>query len=135
MKLNIGKHKLEFFDSIDALPLERFNAFNKYVMLDSELGSTVFDFDKVLVRVHEFLRNDMITDAQRELMNIRIVYNNILEGNNVRGLAFASMIKKMNGKEVEDFDSESLNEILKKLSKQGLDNVKVCEVRNDLKKK
>jgi hypothetical protein len=104
-------------------------------MLDGELGSTVFDFDKVMIRVHEFIKNEMYTEAQRELLNIRIVYNNILEGNNVRGLAFAVMIKNMDGKAVEDYDSENLNLILKKLSKEGLDNVKVCEVRNDLKKK
>ena len=44
MNLKVGNINLEFFDGIDVMPMQRFNAFNKFVMLDAELGSTVFDF-------------------------------------------------------------------------------------------
>ena len=44
--LKLGKHKIEFFESIEIMPFDRFNAFNKYVMLDAELGSDVIAFDQ-----------------------------------------------------------------------------------------
>lgn len=135
MKLKVGKYNLEFFDGIDIMPMQRFNAFNKFVMLDAELGSTVFDFDKINTRIMEFVSKDMKEEALRELLNLRLVYNNILQENDTKGLAFASLIKKINGKEVNDFGETNLKDILLKLSNQGLDNVKIHNVNAEVKKK
>ncbi len=135
MKLEIGKFDLELFDSIDQLPFERFNAFNKYVMLDSELGATVQDFDKITVRVYEFLNKEMYDDAKNELLNLRIVVNNILTGNSSKGLAFASLISKVNGKAMEDYSEDKLKALLLDLSKEGLDVKTVSETASDVKKK
>lgn len=135
MKLQIGKTDLELFDSIDQLPFERFNAFNKYVMLDSELGATVQDFDKITVRVYEFLNKEMYDDAKNELLNLRIVVNNILTGNSSKGLAFASLISKVNGKAMEDYSEDKLKALLLDLSKEGLDVKTVAETASEVKKK
>ena len=135
MNLKVGNINLEFFDGIDVMPMQRFNAFNKFVMLDAELGSTVFDFDKINTRIMEFVSKDMKEEALKELLNLRLVYNNILNENDTNGLAFASLIKKINGEEVEDFSEKNLKEILLKLSKQGLDNVKIHETNTAVKKK
>jgi len=135
MKLEIGKFDLELFDSIDQLPFERFNAFNKYVMLDSELGATVQDFDKITVRIYEFLNKEMYDDAKNELLNLRIVVNNILTGNSSKGLAFASLISKVNGKAMEDYSEDKLKALLLDLSKEGLDVKTVSETASDVKKK
>ena len=40
------KHSVILFDSIDELQIERFNAFNRFVMLDAEVGGTIFDYDR-----------------------------------------------------------------------------------------
>ena len=135
MKIKIGSFDLELFDSIDLLPFERFNAFNKYVMLDSELGATVQDFDKVTVRVYEFISKEMYEDAKNELLNLRIVVNNILTGNSSKGLSFASLISKVNGKEMTDYSEDGLKELLGKLSKEGLDVKQVIEATAEVKKK
>jgi len=126
---------LEFFESIEELPLQRFNAFNKYVMLDSELGNTIQDFDKMVIRVSEFMNKEMYEDARGELMNMRIVYHNILTENDVKGLAFASTIKRYKGKEVTDYSEENLRAILSDLEKEGLTVKEVVDKNNDLKKK
>ena len=126
---------IEFFNDVSELPFARFNAFNKYVMLDSELGATVQDFDKMIVRINEFINKKMPEDARRELMNLRIVYHNILNENDVKGLAFASMIKKYKGKEVDDYSEENLKRILSELSKAGLTIKDVSEKNAEVKKK
>jgi len=127
--------KLEFYESIDKFPLERFNAFNKYVMLDSELGSTVQDFDKNVIRINEFISKDMLDEAKKELLNLRFVVNNILTGNDTKGLAYASTISRIDGKPVEDYSEENLKVILKKLSDNGLTIGEVVEKIKDIKKK
>lgn len=127
--------ELEFYKSIEDLPLERFNAFNKYVMLDSELGSSVSDFDKTIIRVNEFIIKDMKDEANRELQNMRFVINNVLMMNNLKGLAFASMIKKINGKEVTDYSEDGLKKLLKQLSDEGLTIGEVNKTTSEVKKK
>ena len=126
---------LEFFESIDEFPLERFNAFNKYVMLDSELGSTIQDFDKNIIRINEFIAKDMLDEAKNELLNLRFVVNNILSENSPKGLAFANTIKKIDGKPLDDYSEEKLRAILKDLSADGLTVKEVYEHNKDLKKK
>ena len=84
--LKLGKHKIEFYDSIDSLPFDRFNSFNKYVMLDAELGS------------------------------------------DVRGLAFACLVRRIDGEKVHDFSIENMRSILDKLSGWGLE---IGHVRNN----
>jgi hypothetical protein len=129
------KTKLEFYSSIEELPLERFNAFNKYVMLDSELGSNVQDFDKTILRINEFMLKDMKDEASRELQNVRFVINNVLTMNNVKGLAFASMIKTINGKELTDYSETNLKRVLKDLSDDGLTVGEVIKETSEVKKK
>ena len=135
MNVKVGKFELELFDSIDKLPFERFNAFNKYVMLDSELGATVQDFDKVTVRVYEFISKEMYEEAKNELLNLRIVVNNILTGNSSKGLSFASLISKVNGKPLDDYSEDKLKSLLSDLSKEGLDVKQVIEATAEVKKK
>ncbi len=126
---------IEFYSDVSELPFARFNSFNKYVMLDAELGSTVQDFDKTWVRINEFMDKDMLDDAKRELLNMRIVYHNIISENDVKGLAFASMIKKYKGKQIDDFSEEKLKELLQELSSKGLTIKDVADKNSDLKKK
>lgn len=127
--------KLEFFESIDKFPLERFNAFNKYVMLDSELGSTIQDFDKNVIRIGEFINKEMIDEAKNELRNLRLVVNNVLSGNDTKGLAFASTVEKVNGVKLDDYSEENLRKLLKKWSDQGLTIGEVSEKIVEVKKK
>jgi hypothetical protein len=135
MEVIYGSHKIEFFEGILDMPFERFNYYNKYVMLDSELGSTVSDFDKIVVRINEFVTKDMKEEATKELLNLRFVVNNILSDESHKGLAFATLIKKFDGKEVNDYSTHNLKKILSTLSKSGLKVKDVLVKSEDLKKK
>ena len=132
--LKLGKHKIEFYDSIDTLPFCRFNAFNKYVMLDAELGSDVMAFDSKVGKIFQFLGKKMVDEALGEMYNLRNTYHNIMTNNNVHGLAFACLIKSIDGELVKDFSQSNLDEILKKLSNWGLTIGKVRNTSEDVKK-
>jgi len=132
--LKLGKHKIEFYDSIDTLPFYRFNAFNKYVMLDAELGSDVVAFDSKVGKIFQFLGKKMVDEALGEMYNLRNVYHNIMTENNVRGMAFACMVRKIDGKFVTDFSYDNLKAILDKLSGWGLQINHVQDKTDELKK-
>tara|TARA_R110000744_G_scaffold199039_2_gene318288 strand:+ start:4566 stop:4973 length:408 start_codon:yes stop_codon:yes gene_type:complete len=135
MELALENNKVEFFSSIKELPFTRFNDFNRFVMMDAEIGGTIQDFDKVVIRINEFLVKDLKEEATKELLNLRLIVNNILNGTNYRGLAFACLIKKMNGKEVHDVSSDNLNKILTTLSGSGMTIGNVTDKVDELKKK
>lgn len=132
--LKLGKHKIELFESIDDLPFNRFNAFNKFVMLDAELGSTITDFDQKTVKIHNFLAKEMNKEALDEMYNLRNVVHNILTENNQKGLAFASLIRRIDGELVKDYSIENLRTILDKLSEWGLTSGSVYSKTDEVKK-
>lgn len=132
--LKLGKHTVEFYDSIDSLPFDRFNSFNKFVMLDAELGSDVIAFDQKISKIFQFLGKEMTKEATGELYNLRNTYHNIMTQNNVRGLAFACLIRKIDDEKIEDYSIENMKSILKKLSGWGLEIGQIKESNDSIKK-
>ena len=132
--LKLGKHTVEFYDSIDSLPFDRFNSFNKFVMLDAELGSDVIAFDQKISKIFQFLGKEMTKEATGELYNLRNTYHNIMTQNNVRGLAFACLIRKIDDKKIEDYSIENMKSILNKLSGWGLEIGQIKESNDSIKK-
>jgi len=135
MEVTYKNHKIEFYEGILDMPFGRFSTYNKYVMLDTELGSTLNDFDKIIVRINEFVNKEMKEEATNELLNLRFVINNILSEESHKGLAFATLIKRFNGKDVDDYSPANLKDILIKLSNAGLTVKDVIVKSEDLKKK
>ena len=132
--LKLGKHKIELFESIDDLPFNRFNAFNKYIMLDAQLGSTIADFDEKTVKIHNFLSKEMIDEALKELYNLRNTVHNAQTENNMMGFAFASLIRRIDGEFITDYSTENLKLILDKLSKWDLTKLIVYTKTEEVKK-
>ena len=132
--LKLGKHNVEFFESIDSLPFNRFNSFNKFIMLDAELGSDVIAFDTKISKIFQFLGKEMTKEATGELYNLWNTYHNVMTENNVRGLAFACLIRKIDGEKVDDYSIDNLRTILDKLSSWGLKIGHVRETTDTIKK-
>jgi len=132
--LKLGKHNIEFFESIDSLPFCRFNSFNRFVMLDAELGSDVMSFDSKVTKIFQFLGKEMTKEALGEMYNLRNTYHNIMTENNVYGLAFACLIKSIDGEPLTDYTTDNLESVLKKLSSWGLEIGDVREKADTVKK-
>ncbi len=135
MTIELGKHKIELFDSLDDMGITRWNAFNKYVLIDAEIGSNIFDYDRVMKKCHTYLSKEMIAEAQQELLNTRQLIHNILQGNNVKQLSFAVLVKSIDGEKTDDFETSALNKLLTKLEGWGLNNGTVHEYTDSVKKK
>jgi len=85
------KHEIELFDSIHDLPILRFQRFNKYQMIASEIGNTFTDYDARMQKTIQFLKKDMKAEAIQELENQRQCVFNAFNEFTPLGKSFASI--------------------------------------------
>lgn len=115
----IGKYTVEIYDSIDELPIKRFHKFNKYVLVDSGIGSDLNDINTKISRIAQFIEKEP-ESAKLELENLRQSLYMITEEINLKHLSLIPLIKSINGKEVHDLSDENIKFLLKKLSSVNL---------------
>ena len=131
----INGNVIEYFDSIESLTIDRFSEYNRYLMLDSGIGSGAEDVGRKIGSVQAYLNHKDIENASKELQNLfhSIVFtiNNI----NPKSYAFAVLVSKINGKEVgQDISKEGLDLIIKELSYKGLNFRKMSAWIDEVKK-
>ena len=114
--VNIGKHVVELYDSIEELPVIRYHKYQKYLLVDSGIGATIEDFDKHIEKVRRYCMIGDTSNAQKELENMRQNVYMIQAGLSPQHLAFACMITKLDGRECTDITDDGLNAIVQELS-------------------
>ena len=133
--VTIGKHEVQFYDSIRKLPIRRYSKFNKHMMIAAEVGETISDYDKRMQRAIGYVANEDFKSAMIELTNQRQGLHNALQEYSPNGMALATMVYSIDGVVFEDFEEDALNEVLYKLdsigfSKELLDNT-IQEVKKN----
>ena len=124
-----------YYETPQDLPIRRYQKFNKYLMIASEVGETIADYDKRMGRAIVYLKNNDTANAAKELQNCRQGVFNALEEYTPTGLALACMVKSINGKQCDDLTNEGLNSVLDALSKQGYTRAHLVANIERLKKK
>lgn len=107
-----GKHKVTYYETISELPITRYHIYNKMLLVDSGIGSTIADFDNHLDRLMAFLHRKEIENAYKEIDNIRQNVFLIQSALSPKHLAFAAIIKEIDGVERNDLTDDGLKETL-----------------------
>jgi hypothetical protein len=114
--MTIEGHVVRIFDSIDELPITRFHKYNKYLLIDSRIGS---DLNDVLARIDRAIRyigsNKEL--AVVELENMKQAMFLINETICPRHLAFAALVDSIDGKRITDLSDESMQGVVDTLGK------------------
>jgi hypothetical protein len=105
---NIGKHKVEFYDTIEELPIVRFHKYQKLLLVDAGVGSDISAFDQRLLKAREFIGAGKPEQAQRELENLRQCVYMIQTELSPKHRAFAVLVTKLDGKECNDIGEDAL---------------------------
>jgi len=127
--------QIEFYDSAEDLPIRRYQKFNKFLMIDNEVGSDFIDFNKRTAKAVDFLRNKMLEQAVQELENRRqMVYNSFMEYA-PRDRALAILVRSIDGKLVSEFSADALDEVIDKLDSLELSKMKADQIVDESKKK
>lgn len=109
--LLINNKVLKVYDSIDEMPIVNFQKYNKYLLIDSGIGSDIDDVDAHLVRLAKLIKSDT-AKANQELLNLRQNLHMIVSGISPKYLAFAALIYSVDGKVVTDLSDDNLKSIL-----------------------
>lgn len=117
-----NEHKILIYDSIGELPIERFQAFNKYLLLDSGIGS---DFNAINQRLHSLSRligTDRKNDALKEIANLSQAINFIIANVSPEMYAFVCLCRQIDGKDITDLSDEGIKSTLSMLNKIEIPN-------------
>lgn len=114
-KMNLGKHKVVMFDSIEELPIERFQKYNKMLLLDAGLGSDMTALDAHLARVSEFIKAGDLANASGEIDNLRQTLFNVQNGLTPHFLSLIPLMAEVDGEPLTDLSDESLKAVYDRL--------------------
>ena len=131
--LFINKKIVRVYDSIDEMPIVNFQKYNKYLLIDSGIGSDADDIDAHIVKIAKFIKANNNKKALQELQNMR--QNMYMVNNEIspKYLAFAALIHSIDGKEVNDLSDDGLKKLLQDL--KDIKHSKVIDFLLWLKKK
>lgn len=104
--------KVELYDAIEELPILRFHKYNKMLLVDSGIGSDMADFDRHIEKAIRFAASKTPQHAITELQNLRQNVYFIQSNISPRYMAFAVLVKSIDGKECNDLSDEALRKIV-----------------------
>ena len=103
---------VELYDSIEDLPIMRFHKYNKMLLVDAGVGSDLSDFDRHIEKVIRYLNSPTPNMATVELENMRQNIYFIQSEVSPRHLAFAVLVKSINGKPRNDLSDDGLQQTM-----------------------
>jgi hypothetical protein len=115
IKVDIAGKVVELYDSIEELPILRFQKYNKYLLLDACVGSDLNDISGRIDKAIRYVGIDP-KSAITELRNLQIGIALIGEELSPKHMAFAAIIHSIQGKPIGTSD-DAFKDALKSLNK------------------
>ena len=131
--MKLGEHSVVMYDSIDELPIVRFQKYNKMLMLDAGLGSDLTALDAHLARVSEFIKNNELQNAASEIDNLRQTLYNVQNGLTPHFMSLIPLMTEVDGEALTDLSDESLKAVYERLKDVTLRSY--GEASSEVKKK
>jgi hypothetical protein len=109
--MKVGRHEVELYEGIDSLPIARYQKFNRLMLVDSGVGSTIEELDTHLKRATLYCKTNP-DHTYTELLNLRQSFNMATNGIHPGMIAFGAFVKSLDGKEYPvHITDEQLKEI------------------------
>jgi hypothetical protein len=128
----INSKEVRLYDSIDELPITRFHKYNKYLLIDSGIGSDLSDIDAHIERLYRYISHDSKLAVQ-ELQNLRQSLYMVSQEISAKFLSFAVLVESIDGVKRDDLSDEGMKNTLELLKE--MPNGMISEIVESLKKK
>lgn len=110
-KQKLNGHQVTMYDSIDELPITRFHAFNKMLLLDSGVGGDVEAVKTHITSIYSHVKREdwkaLVAELENYHQNLVFVVQNL----SPRYLAFAALVATVDGEAVNDMSTAGLREV------------------------
>lgn len=111
---SFGAIKVKLYDDIEQMPMCRFHKYNKFMLIDSGIGSDIRDMDNRLARLTSMVK--LTPDkAVTELLNMRMGLHLIGQEISPKFMAYAALIAEVDGVPTTDLSDEGLKKVLELL--------------------
>lgn len=132
IKETINNRVVELYTNIDTLPIVNFQKYNKYMLIDNIIGSGLTDTITAVARAIRYIELSKPDLAVVQLQNIINSISLASQNINPRYLAFAALVKSIDGVEVSDKSDEGFIRALERLN--GGSRLQVENILNEVKK-
>lgn len=112
--------RVEYYDSIDEMPVLRYHKFNEQLMYATNIGGDMNDVEEHLRKLIEMVNRDDKTSATQAIINMSEGIRNMVSNINPRSKAFATLVRRINGKDRDDLSDVGIDETLRMLSRKGV---------------
>ncbi len=136
VKVKFKGHVIEMYDSIQELPITRFQMYNLNLLIDGGIGADLSSFDSKCNSIRRLMKKD-IKLADQEISNLQQNLRFIMSKTSPEMNSFVVMIHKIDGREITDQDltDEGIKDIIKELGHKRLTITKIREFILGAKKK
>jgi hypothetical protein len=104
------------------------------MIIAAEVGNSIEDYDKRMGRALGYLSTEDTKSAIIEITNQRQTLHNALEGYSPSSMALATMVYSIDKRIFEDYEEDTLNEVLDLLDKIGFSQEQLNETIKHVKK-
>lgn len=132
-RIQINNKVILVYDNTDDMPIVNFQKYNKYLLIDSGIGSDVDDIDSHIVKIAKYINAGDHKKALAELQNMRQNMYMVNCEISPKYMAFAALIHSVDGKEVTDLSDDGLKNLLQDIKE--IKHSTVVEFLQWLKKK
>lgn len=113
--IDTGKHVIKLYDSVDELPIGAYQRYNKFLLIDAGIGSSIDDFDAHIVKLAKLIGNNEREKAAQELQNMRQNLYMINANISPKYMAFAALVYSIDGQKIEAVSDDDYGELLAKI--------------------
>lgn len=131
----VNGHTVEYFDSIDDLPIVRHHRFNEFIAVKSGIGSTVEDVDNHISGIVQMVNRGDKEQAINKLFNMGQSMKFAIQNVDPMSMAFACLVNKINGVEMNDTTDHGLNKVVGMLSEIRISYGMIKSIIEFVKKK
>ncbi len=112
--------EIVMFTDIRQMPFKRYIEFQKHLLIDSGIGSTMEDVSSHFQKLFSYLNHEKIPEAVTESQNLyRNIYA-VLNGHNTSLTTICCLVKSLGGKYVNDISDEGLKKTAAILIDKGI---------------
>jgi len=134
MKISYNGHDIEIYDSIQELPIGRYEKHATYGIVDSSAGSSLYDIKANVLKAASLIDVDK-EQAKQVLQNAQVGIEMIVTNINPELMSFAVLVKSIDGVEYDDISESGIRKTLDKIKEQGWIFITLANALQAVKKK